>query len=216
MIENANTQKNEDKNANVVDKIMEHQVVKDKVEELSNQKAELLLKRNEFLSKTANENVFDQLEKYKTVAEDEYFNLKKNITQAKNNISKLSMEEIDNIQRSLQTAFNIEQQLQNQLNSKLDIAKPATAPVVDAPEGLDDILNNPQAYEHNIINTLRSPNFNGDTTNIYSTQNDFIKYDLNSLDRTDGYTVKQLTKINDDYINSLERNSKYKNFIEIL
>lgn len=205
----------------IVDQMLENkdvkervdQEIKSKAEEMAEEKAKLLIKRNEFLN-TLDSNPLNNLKKYSTVAEDDYMELKERISEMRRNISSVTMEDLNAIQNRLSTVSKIE----NKLNSRANTFDMSSSPVEDelevtVPKSLTEILKSPERYSDYIDQEISGKK--GKLT-IYKTQLDDEKVDMNLLgDRSDRTSVKEMNRLEDSLEDVLARNMPYRHFQEI-
>ncbi len=198
----------------VIESIMQNEEIKKRVDKEAEEKTQLLYKRNEFLQEMEND-PFSSMEKYKTVAEDDFMELKKTARAYKDDISKISSEQIDEISKKIRSAKNINEGLQKQLEKYTPTPLKTERTIGNTAASLDDILMNPEAYEDSKIMSINKGGHQ--EFSLYKTQEDEKKIDLDILgDRSCVSSVKAMNRLEDDFEEMLQRNAKYKKYSKIL
>ncbi len=199
-----------------IDTLLNNEVIKPKidaeVEKRSEEKSQLLYKRQEFLN-TVNAKPIDDLQKYRSVNENGYNNLKMAISNLRNDISNSTLEQLRDIEGRIQYAYGIEEELKSRLSTFDTVPVTAHREKGGVPESLNDILGNEDLYRDSIDRHMKK----GDKSlSIYKTQLDDEVVDVALLgNREDRASVREMNRLEQSLEEVLDRNAKYRHFQKI-
>ena len=180
------------------------------VRERVNQEKEIFARRALFKHMVNNTDL-DSLQHYRSVGSKQFEELKNNINSAKDNISELSTEQIENYEKKIKDAFELENSLENQLKNYQGVQVNQQSKISTKPKTLRDIYENPNLYEGSKV-AEHTYGYNGASSTIYSTEYDDITYDSSRIGDWTKLNHAKYMRDNplNDYSEMMSRNAEFQ------
>lgn len=193
--------------ADIKEKILNNNIVKEEIEKVSAEKVDHAIAKHDaklFLDS----NPLQGMTHYKGIESSHFEDLEKEVNNAKENISEISLEKLQSIKQRVMDAASIEAKLAEKAANYVQPSVETHSSFNGLPETLEDILKDSSKYENARIGN----------SNLYKTSLDEKSYDASLIGKwEDVHSAKYMKEeVLADYNNMLERNYSSRNAHKII